>query len=516
MVTLTIDGREITVAEGTNLVEAAAAAGIEVPTYCYHPGLSVVGQCRICFVEVEGMPRLVTACSTPVQPEMVVATASDRVREARAAVMEFLLENHPLDCPVCDQAGECGLMVDSRRTYPGFERRLIGPHVIQNQNRCIHCTRCIRFTTEIAETADLTMKSRGNHSYIDTFDGRPFDNPWSACAADVCPVGALTVSEFRFRARVWHLEETRTVCPGCSIGCNIFLGHLDGEVHRFVPRENIEVNGWWMCDYGRFLAEELNHRTIDVPLERFGDGERRISWDAALAEVARWLREAPQPLVLASANHSNEALFAVRRNLVDGAHIGVVVPVHEGDVRRIKNGRGAWIDSVDAHPNSYGARQLGLPTADAANLESYLRDGTGPVLVLDAHAHPWLMSDSAAAITADRQVAVLARYRTPLVDGASIVMPLTSWAETEGTYTSSTGRAQLARRALPPRGQARTAWEVVYQLALELGIEQERAVSARILFAEMAAEVAAFSGMTWRRLEGDPGMPVHVEVRGVG
>jgi NADH-quinone oxidoreductase subunit G len=529
MVTLTIDGKEITVAEGTNLVEASAAAGIEVPTYCYHPGLTVVGQCRICFVEVEGMPRLVTACSTPVQPEMVVLTSSDRVREARAAVMEFLLENHPLDCPVCDQAGECGLqdysvehgldsthMVDERRTYPGRERHLIGPHVIQNQNRCIHCTRCIRFTTEISETADLTMKSRGNQSYIDTFDGRPFDNPWSACAADVCPVGALTVKEFRFRARVWHLEETRTICPGCSIGCNVFLGHLDGVVHRFVPRENAEVNGWWMCNYGRFLAAEIADRTVDVPLERFGDGERRISWDTAIAEVARWLREAPQPLVIASANMSNEARFAVRRNLVEGARMEVIVPVSKGETRRIKNGRGTWISSIDAHPNSAGARHLGLATTDAANLESYLRDGTGPVLVLDAHAHPWLASDGAAAIITDRQVAVLARYRTPLVDAASIVLPLASWAETDGTYTSSTGRVQLAHNALLPVGQARRAWEIVYRLAVELGIEQERALTTRILFAEMAAEVAAFSGMTWGRLQTEPGMPVHEEVLGVG
>jgi NADH-quinone oxidoreductase subunit G len=529
MVTLTIDGTEITVAEGTNLVEAAAAAGVEVPTYCYHPGLSVVGQCRICFVEVKGLPRLVTACSTPAQPGMVVLTASNRVREARAAVMEFLLENHPLDCPVCDQAGECGLqdysvehgldsthMVDERRTSPGRERHLIGPHVVQNQNRCIHCTRCIRFTTEISETADLTMKSRGNHSYIDTFDGRPFENPWSACAADVCPVGALTVREFRFRARVWHLEETKTICPGCSIGCNVLLGHLDRVVHRFVPRENAEVNGWWMCDYGRFLADGFNARTVDVPFERYGEGDRRISWETAIAEVARWLREAPKPLVIASANMSNEALFAVRRNLVEGARIDVIVPVSKGEARRIKNGRGAWSSSVDAHPNSTGVRNLGLATVDAANLESYLRDGTGPVLVLDAHAHPWLASEGAAAITADRQVAVLARYRTPLVESASIVMPVASWAETDGTYTSSTGRVQLAERAITPAGQARRAWEIVYHLALELGIEQERAVTTRVLFAEMAAEVAAFSGMTWGRLMAEGGMPVHEEVLGVG
>jgi NADH-quinone oxidoreductase subunit G len=529
MVTLTIDGIEVTVADGTNLVEAAGAAGIEIPTYCYHPGLSVVGQCRICFVEVEGMPRLVTACSTPAQPDMVVLTASDRVREARAAIMEFLLENHPLDCPVCDQAGECGLqdysvehgldtthMVDERRTFPGYERRMIGPHVIQNQNRCIHCTRCIRVTTEISETADLTMKSRGNHSYIDTFDGNPLDNPWSACVADVCPVGALTVKEFRFRARVWHLEETASICPGCSIGCSVDLGHLDGIVHRFVPRVNPEVNGWWMCDYGRFLADGLNDREIDVPHERFGSGDRRIRWDDALSEVARWLREAPQPLVVASANLSNEALFAIRRNLVEGARFEVVVPVSSGEMRRIKNAHGTWHSRADAHPNSTGARHLGLATVDGASLESFLRDGTGPVLILDAHAHPWLTTEAAAAIAAERQVAVLARLRTPLADAASLVLPLASWAETEGTYTSSTGRVQLARRALAPRGQSRPAWEVIYRLALELGIEQQRNVSPRVLFAEMAAEVAAFSGITWGRLSVEPGMAIHAEVSDVG
>ena len=529
MVTLTIVGREITVPEGTSLVEASAVAGVDLPTYCYHPGIPVVGQCRICFVEIEGLPRLVTACSTPAQSEMVVHTGSERVREARAAVMEFLLENHPLDCPVCDQAGECGLqdysvehgldsthMVDERRTNPGRERHHIGPHIVQNQNRCIHCTRCIRFTTEISETSDLTMKSRGHHSYIDTFDGRPLENPWSACAADICPVGALTVKEFRFRARVWHLEETKTICPGCSIGCNVLLGHLKGVVHRFVPRENAEINGWWMCDYGRFLAESLEHRTIDVPLEGTGENQRRISWDGALAQVAEWFRDAPQTLVVASANMCNEALYAVRRNLAEGAQMEVIVPINEGEVRRIKNGRGNWMTSTDNHPNSAGVRHLGLTTVDAANLESYLRDGTGPVLILDAHAHPWLESAAAAAVAASRQAAVLARYGTPLVDTAQIVMPVASWAETEGTFTSSTGRVQLTNCAFPPVGQARRAWEIVYRLAVDLGIEQERTVTTRILFAEMAAEVAAFSGMTWGRLSAEPGMPVHEEVVGVG
>ena len=529
MITLTIDGTAVSVAEGTNLVEAAARAGIEIPTYCYHPGLTVVGQCRICFVEVEGMPRLVTGCSTPAQDGMTVSTTSERVREARAAVMEFLLENHPLDCPVCDQAGECGLqdysvehgldtthMVDERRTYPGFERRMIGPHVVQNQNRCIHCTRCIRFTTEISETADLTMKSRGNHSYIDTFGGRPFDNEWSACAADVCPVGALTVKEFRFRARVWHLDETPSVCPGCSIGCNVHLGHLDRVVHRFTPRENAEINGWWMCDYGRFRAEGLNDREVERPLLRSDGRERPLAWPAALAALADELKNAPKPVVVASANLTNEALFALKRNLVEGARMEVVVPIHTGPVRRMKNGRGEWIESSDAHPNSSGARHLGLATADGASLEAYLRDGDGPFLILDAHAHPWLMTEAAAAAIAGRWVAVLARTRTPLVDAATMVLPAASWAETEGTYTSSTGHVQLANRALSPQAQARPAWEVVFGLALALGLEQERAISPHTIFAEMAAEVAAYRGLAWGRLTGGGPLPIRREVPGVG
>jgi NADH-quinone oxidoreductase subunit G len=529
MIAVTVDGREVTVPEGTNLVDAALKLGIEIPTYCYHPGLSVVGQCRICFVEVEDMPRLVTACSTPARDGMIVHTDSDRVREARAAVMEFLLANHPLDCPVCDQAGECGLqdysvehgldsthMVDERRTFPGLERRQIGPHVVQNQNRCIHCTRCIRFTQEISETSDLTMKSRGNHSYIDTFDGGPFDNPWSACAADVCPVGALTVTEFRFRARVWHLEETPSVCPGCSIGCNTRLGHLDGTVHRFVPRFNPEINGWWMCDYGRFLADGFNQRDVEVPLRRTDDGTRRVTWDAALDNIAGLLRVTSNPLVIASANLSNEALFSVKRHLAGDEGVDVVVPVYRGEQRRVKNAHRRWVENTDAHPNVAGARLMGMQLVDAADLESYLRDGDGPLLVLDAHAHPWLASHDAARACAQRSTAVLARTNTPLVDAAAVVLPMASWAETEGTYTSSTGIVQHVARALPPKGQARTASEVLLGLAARFGHSASERVPPRLLFAEMAAEIAAFSGMTYGRLTGQHGMPVHGEANRVG
>ena len=529
MLKLTIDGTEVQVAPGTNLVEAAATIGIEIPTYCYHPGLSVVGQCRICFVEVEGLPRLVTACSTEARDGMVVLTASPRVKDARAAVMEFLLENHPLDCPVCDQAGECLLqdysvehgldtthMVDIRRTFPGLERRLIGPHVVQNQNRCIHCTRCVRFTQEISETHDLTMKSRGNHSYIDTFDGGPFDNPWSACAADVCPVGALTVKEFRFRARVWHLEDTESICPGCSIGCNVKLGHLDREVHRFLPRHNAEVNGWWMCDYGRCLAQGIEERDVARPAVRSGGELRPIAWSEAVPTLVELLRSRPAARVVASANLSNEALYLARMVLVGHLGLEVVVPVDPGRPRRIKNGHGQWIDSVDAHPNSGGARLLGLPLVDAGQLARFVGGASGPLLVLDERAHPWLASDEAAATPADRTVAVFARCETALTRSASLLLPAASWVETEGTYTSSTGRVQLARAAFTPGAQAWPAWRLLHCLQAALGIPSDPIARPERLFAELAATVPAFTGMTYRGLAGQPGLPVAAEVSDVG
>jgi NADH-quinone oxidoreductase subunit G len=529
VLTLTIDGTEVQVPKGTNLVEAAATIGIEIPTYCYHPGLSVVGQCRICFVEVEGMPRLVTACSTPAADGMVVFTANERVREARAAVMEFLLENHPLDCPVCDQAGECFLqdysvehgldsthMVDQRRTFPGLERRMIGPHVVQNQNRCIHCTRCIRFTQEISETHDLTMKSRGNHSYIDTYDGGPLDNPWSACAADVCPVGALTVKEFRFRARVWHLDETHSVCPGCSIGCNVTVGHLKREVHRFLPRFNPEINGWWMCDYGRLLAQGLDERDIARPEVRGGAEPRPIAWDGAVDELLALLRSDPAPRVVASANLSNEALYLVKRVLVDHLGLEVVVPVERGQPRKIKNSRREWIHSVDGHPNSTGARLIGLSVVDEAGLTTFVSDSSAPLVILDERAHPWLASNEAAAAAAGRTVAIAARLETALTRAARLVLPLASWVEADGTYTSSTGRVQQVRRAFPPAGQAQPAWRILLDLGVALALDDLPEPRQERVLEHLADRVAAFAGMTARQLADEPGIPIAVEVTDVG
>jgi NADH-quinone oxidoreductase subunit G len=513
---VTIDGREVEVAPGTNLIEAARAAGVDVPYFCYHPHLSIVGQCRICMVEIVGQPRLAIACATPATDGMVVKSeTSERVTEARNAVMEFLLANHPLDCPVCDQAGECLLqdhslsdgtdrthMVETRRTFPGYERRLIGPHVVQNQNRCIHCSRCIRFTREISETAALTYKSRGNRAFIDTHDGRPFDDPFSACAADVCPVGALTVREFRFRKRAWRLASTPSVCPGCSIGCNLWLDHHERIVYRFTPRENPEVNATWLCDHGRFLAESVNHQHVLHPTRRAGGQGARVGWAEALRAIALELKAARTLRVVASANLTNEALFLARELFVRNFKAEMVVPAERGEARRMKNARGEWLHSVDAHPNSTGARRLGLTVVDGEGLARFLYGAADLTLILDTAAHPFLASDEALQLLRVGSTAALGRVDHPLNHVVGWLLPTPSLASDEGTFTSSAGAVQRIQPAWAPAGEARPAWSVLALLARDSGVAALDLPRPEAVFELIASREKAFAGLAWEKLGG--------------
>ncbi|HVN32354.1 MAG TPA: 2Fe-2S iron-sulfur cluster-binding protein [Thermoanaerobaculaceae bacterium] len=553
---LTIDGRTVEVAAGTNLIEAARTAGIEIPYFCYHPYLTVVGQCRICMVEIEGQPRLAIACATQVADGMVVKSeTSERAKEAREAVMEFLLANHPLDCPVCDQAGECLLqdhsmneqnagftshMAETRRTFPGYERRLIGPQVIQNQNRCIHCSRCIRFTQEISETSQLTYKSRGNSAFIDTFDGKPFDDPMSACAADVCPVGALTVREFRFRKRAWKLRSTPSICPGCSIGCNIFIEHYERVVYRFSPRENPAINATWLCDYGRFLAETLNGQAYLYPQRREGGHPVRVAWGEAIAALAAELKAVRSVRVVASANLSNEELYLARE--LFGRHLGgeLVVPVFTGEQRRMKNGKRDVLLSTDAHPNSLGARRLGLATADGEGLVRFLGATGGLTVVLDVAAHPALASEAALQALGRGPLVVFARDRHPAAELAGWVLPTPSVASNEGTFVSSTGATQRFEPAFAPPGtvhrtatggmsptcptiaspwgppgEARPLWIVLGALAREIGAATLDFASPSDIFAALTKTEREFAGLEWetlgrRRERDEPRERLHV------
>ena len=257
-----IDGREVEFAPGENMIEVARKVGIEIPYFCYHPGMTVVAQCRMCAVEGEKMPKLQTACATPVADGMVIKTKSERVIKNQKSVMEFLLINHPLDCPICDKAGECDLQdfsfkygeansryTEERRTYMDLD---MGPVIKKNMNRCIHCTRCIRFGSEIAGIHEMVAVQRGNNTEITTIDGRPLETDYAANYADVCPTGSLTLKDFRFRKRAWYLKKTATVCEGCSKGCNMEIHQDANVIYRCLPRTNMEINKFWLCDEGRF------------------------------------------------------------------------------------------------------------------------------------------------------------------------------------------------------------------------------------------------------------------------
>src|SRR5262245_46197447 len=301
---LTIDGREIEVSPGTNLIEAARLAGVEIPHYCYHPGLSVAGQCRLCMVDIEKAPRPTIACNTQAADGMVVLTQTDRVLETRKSIMEFHLINHPLDCPVCDQAGECYLqiyymkhalydprMVDEKVHKP--KAVPLGPHVILDAERCILCSRCVRFCDEITKTGELGIFNRGDHSEIGLFPGHTLENKYSGNVVDICPVGALTDRDFRFQVRVWYLDSAPSVCPGCARGCNIDVHvnrrrphHADGRrVARLKPRFNAAVNRWWLCDAGRYGFHFVDDRTrLARPRRRVGAAAQDATWDEALAD----------------------------------------------------------------------------------------------------------------------------------------------------------------------------------------------------------------------------------------
>ena len=300
MVKVTIDGTELEFAAGTSLFEACREArGEALPHFCYHPDLSVAGVCRLCQVEVEGMPKLTIACNTSVREGMVVHTRSERVRRAAQQILEMHLINHPVDCPICDQAGECGLQ-DQYMNYGLYESevsqsdkvhkakvQVIGPRVVLDKERCVLCSRCVRFCDEVTRTGELGIFNRGDRAEIGVAPGRQLDNAYSLNTVDICPVGALTSLDFRFRKRVWLLRSTPSICHGCATGCNVRVDHEAGTVYRLKPRRNPAVNGSWMCDEGRDTYRELHVASrLSAPLLR-RDGElRSATWPEAWAALA--------------------------------------------------------------------------------------------------------------------------------------------------------------------------------------------------------------------------------------
>ncbi|HEY9014524.1 MAG TPA: 2Fe-2S iron-sulfur cluster-binding protein, partial [Gemmatimonadales bacterium] len=328
LVNLTIDGAPVSVPKGTTIIEAAKQAGVLVPHYCYHPSLSSPAVCRMCLVEVEKAPKLMPACVTQVAEGQVVRVDSEKAKKAREGVLELLLINHPLDCPICDQAGECELqdyVFQEGRAgtrYSEYAKRYspvedFGPDVLYVPNRCILCTRCVRFMEEVADEPVLNVSERGDRAYIGISPDHRLDHAWSGNVVDLCPVGSLISKDFLHKARAWDLDKTASVCPGCTQGCNISVDTRDNVVVRFRPRPNLEVNRHFICDYGRMNYRWLNRGDrMEAPLVRDGGRHVATDWDTALDRLGQLIRGmSGSAVILASGRASTESLGLVRLRL---------------------------------------------------------------------------------------------------------------------------------------------------------------------------------------------------------
>ncbi|MFL5903193.1 MAG: 2Fe-2S iron-sulfur cluster-binding protein, partial [Solirubrobacteraceae bacterium] len=345
-ITFTIDGLEVTAHAGEMLVDAAKNGDVEIPVFCYEPKLGQpVGACRMCLVEVEGIPKLQTGCSTPVKDGMVVHTQTDRVRQAQQAVVEFLLVNHPLDCPVCDKGGECPLQDITFGWGPGTSRFIepkrhfrkpleISPLIAIDRERCILCYRCVRYSQEIAEDYQLVLHDRGAQSFVGTFDGHPYVAPFSGNIIELCPVGALTSRAYRFRARPWDIEGAGTVCTGCAAHCNVELTVRDERVMRVLARDHGGVDDGWLCDRGRFgyQAVHVDERIVE-PLVREGTELMPASWEKALAAASGALKKAgPRAAALADGETTNEEAFLLQRLFREGLGSGHLASRPRGEL----------------------------------------------------------------------------------------------------------------------------------------------------------------------------------------
>jgi NADH-quinone oxidoreductase subunit G len=533
MAKVTVDGKVVEVPNDANALEACRAAGVDVPHFCYHPRLSIVGQCRMCMVEVEGVPKIQASCTVPVRDGMVIKASTEKALAARNATMEFLLINHPLDCPICDQAGECklqdnavgaGLPVsrtsEPRRQFPGYDRTPIGPHVIADMTRCIQCTRCIRFCAEITGTGELTFVERAGHTFVWTHEGRALDNDLSACAADVCPVGALTTKEFRFRKRVWWLDKTRSVCDGCEIGCNMSIEHRDRIVYRTLPRVQPAVNDFWMCDYGRFRAEDLNRQDFLKPEIRVAgsDARKQTNWGEALDAVKVAIDRARNEekniaskgrvLVLGSARLTTEENWLLKALFEDSLKVGTpefVVDV--GPKRRIRNKADGWIFGTEAAPNSRGAEAAGLKRTkdgDSSALSLLLSkksfsSSSSPAVLYIADAAFTERANDLEFVLLLRQASVLivhARVKNALTEAADIVLPAAPLSGKEGTFVNAKGRVQRVDTAIKSPPVVRTDLEILLHLGTRWDVFDTQ-WTARDVFENMQASVTGYEGLAW-------------------
>ena len=534
LVDVQVDGVWMQMPRGLNVVEVAHRAKKFIPHYCYHPKLSVVGNCRMCLFEmgtpkmgpdrkpvlgadgkpeIAWMPRPQIGCATGVTPGMGIRTDSALVKDCRNGVMEFLLINHPLDCPICDQAGECKLQEYSVEYGTGASRFTenkvkkpknvdLGARIVLDDERCILCSRCVRFSSEITQDNVLGFVNRGSHNTLTAYPGKSFDNDYSLNTVDICPVGALTSKDFRFQMRVWFLKETKSLCTSCGTGCNTMIGSREGKVYRLTPRENESVNSHWMCDHGRLNFHYLESKErLTRPLLRAAGEQFPGTWVDAIARAAEGLRKVkPSEIaVVASGRLANEDLFVLKR-LVDElgvAQVDMIQHLEQGD---------NFLRSPDGNPNSRGVEFLGLSSGGR------ISSGWGAA-ILSGKIKALLVLGGEDLVSAGVPASTLAKLETLIYSGilsnetsrlAQVVLPGAGFAEKTGSMVNVHGRLQRMTRAISAPGEAREDWMILRDLRMAL-TGGNSLYSVEDIWKSMAAEVPQFQGLNWAKI-GDLGI----------
>jgi NADH-quinone oxidoreductase subunit G len=537
MPTVIVDGQEIEIGadERLNCIEAARRAGKEIPHYCWHPGLSVVASCRMCLIEtgqrdaatgkITMVPKLVPGCQTPVKDGTVIVTESDLVRDSRARVEEALLIDHPIDCPICDKAGEC-LLQDYHFEHGQAERRAdlqpftsrrrdVGPTVTLFVDRCIMCTRCVRFTREVSGTSELMVTSRGAKEEIDVFPGFPLDNKLAGNVVDLCPVGALGDKDFLYQQRVWFLKREANVCGGCSAGCSIYTEHNQDTVYRLKPRENMHVNKWWICDEGRYGWHHLHDPSRLLTAGRREESSRRqaaptfaaVEWADVVTRLRDDLKTAGRLAVAVSPMLTVEEawmLCAVARSIDPQAYLAVGhVPSSEAD----ETFPGGFTIRAEKCPNRLGVEGV-IALFDPAvhgwdDLVAHVRAGNADAAWVTAgyaasagspggEGTSWIDADTAAAFAELKCLVVQDLFDSPLAKLATWRLPAAGFAERGGTWINVAHRAQSFAQAIkPPAGvwpEGRLFWNMLGRRGLY------DAVAVRRQIAESSAAFAALAG----------------------
>ncbi len=513
MVKIFIDDKELEVSEGLTILRAAESSGIPIPHFCYHPAFAPEGSCRMCLVEIEGLPKLELACSTVVREGMKIHTASEKVVEARKAVLEFLLAEHPLDCPICDKAGECRLQ-DYFEEYGFFESQFkeskekrekkvqISQNLILDRERCILCTRCVRFLGEITKTQDAGVLNRGIHSEIAIYESEFIDNNYAGNLAELCPVGAITDTDFRFKTRAWFLIKRESICPLCSRGCNIFIDSHPGlsrvptpqRVYRIRARENPDVNKFWICDFGRYHYSYLDQGRQDRILLKKESKDTELSWERALFILTEkikgllFLQKKSRIGLILNTWLTNEELFLVDkifRQELGLENIYVVDPPSEkGD---------GFLLTDERTPNSRGLKEIGLP-CKTPDLDK-LADQTDLLLIFGTFlTERFGLTDIKSAFDRIGTKFLFAANKTALDSLVDIIVPTHLIAEKSGSLTNLDGKVQSFSPALDSTSGL-PEWKILLELAKELKVHYKyfwRLSSPQVILKEMGREIPFF------------------------